>query len=140
MIITLVPDSMTNSGTIFQYLGPAPECNVCNLKNVCHNLKPGEYYKVLKSRGKEHKCYIHEDNRVFTVEVDEADRTLMIPKTIAKEGAKVTYRKPDCDDIECSLAPICILSFAKDRSKINVEKVLSRKCPKGLGLVEATVQ
>ncbi|MEL9914292.1 MAG: UPF0179 family protein [Thermoplasmatales archaeon] len=140
MIITLVPSSLNASGKVFQYIGPAPECNVCNLKNVCHNLKPGELYVVVKSREKEHKCYIHEDNKVFTVEVDEMERSLMIPKTIAKEGAKVTYKKPDCDDFDCPLAEICILSFAKDRSKIKIEKLLSRKCPRGLGLVEASIQ
>lgn len=139
MVITLVPKNLTKEDSVFQYFSPAQECNVCNLKNVCHNLKPGSYYKVLKFREKEHKCFIHEGDKVYTVEVEEAERTIMIPKKIAKEGAKVTYNRPDCDDYDCNFADICILSYMKDRSKIKVDSVLQSKCPRGYGLIEARI-
>jgi len=140
MIITLVPKSLSKTGTVFQYLSPAQECNLCNLKNVCHNLKPGAYYTVRKSREKEHNCFIHEDGKVTTVEVEETERNLMIPKNSAKEGARITYRKPDCDDTDCPLALECILSFARDHSKIKINSVHSTKCPRGLDLIEALIE
>ncbi|MGC8644869.1 MAG: UPF0179 family protein [Thermoplasmata archaeon] len=140
MIITLVPLSLSKTGAVFQYIAPVQECNVCNLKNVCHNLKPGAYYTVLKSREKEHKCLVHEGNKVFTVEVEETERALMIPKSSAKEGAKITYRKPDCDDVDCPLALECILSFARDHSKVKISGLGSKKCPRGLDLVEAKIE
>ncbi len=140
MVITLVPKNIAKDGSVFQYFAPAPECNVCNLKNVCHNLTPGSYYKVVKFREKEHKCFIHEYDKVYTVEVVEVSRSIMIPLKIAKEGAKVTYKRPECDDYECKLAGICILSYMKDRSKIKVNEVLENKCPRGLGLVETKIE
>ncbi len=140
MVITLVPKNITKTGSVFQYFAPAPECNVCNLKNVCHNLKPGSFYRVVKFREKEHKCFIHEGDKVFTVEVEEQERSIMIPKKIAKEGATVTYRRPDCDDYECKFADVCILGYMKDKSKIKVNSVLQGKCPRDYGLVEAKIE
>lgn len=140
MVITLVPKNLTKEGSVFQYFSPAQECNVCNLKNVCHNLKPGSYYRTVKFREKEHKCFIHEGDKVYTVEVEEEERSLMIPKKIAKEGAKVTYKRPDCDDYSCKYADICILSYMKDKSKLKVNNVLDGKCPSGFDLVEAKIE
>lgn len=140
MVITLVPKNMASKGAKFQYFAPAPECGVCNLRNVCHNLKGGSYYNVVESRQKEHKCYIHQGNVVYTVEVEEEKRKLMVSKRIAKEGAKVTYRRPDCDDYDCKFASICILSYLKDRSKIKISSIAKNKCPAGYGLVEADLE
>jgi uncharacterized protein (UPF0179 family) len=140
MVITLVPKNLTKEGSVFQYFAPAPECNVCNLKNVCHNLTPGSYYRIVKYREKEHKCFIHENDKVYTVEVKEEERRIMIPKKIAKEGAKVTYKNPDCDDYDCQFANICILSYMKDRSKIKINNILEGKCPRGFGLIEAKIE
>ena len=140
MVITLVPKNLTKEGSVFQYFSPAQECNVCNLKNVCHNLKPGSYYKTVKFRNKEHKCFIHEGDKVYTVEVIEEERRIMLPKKIAKEGAKVTYKKPECDDFECQFAGICILSYTKDKSKFTVNTLLVNKCPRGYDLVEAKIE
>ncbi|MCL4334099.1 MAG: UPF0179 family protein [Candidatus Thermoplasmatota archaeon] len=139
MIITLVPKNLSKEGSVFQYFSPAQECNVCNLKNVCHNLKPGGYYRVVKFREKEHKCFIHEGDKVYTVEVKEEERSLMIPRKIAKEGAKVTYKRPDCEEYSCKFASICILSYTKDKSKLTVNNVLEGKCPSGFDLVEAKI-
>ena len=140
MVITLVPKNLTKEGAVFQYFSPAQECNVCNLKNVCHNLTPGSYYRVVKFREKEHKCFIHEADKVYTVEVKEEVRSIMIPKKISKEGAKVTYKRPDCDDYFCQHADICILSYMKDKSKIKVSSVQDGKCPRGYGLVEVKIE
>ncbi len=140
MVITLVPKNLTKVGSAFQYFSPAQECNVCNLKNVCHNLKPGSYYRIVKFREKEHKCFIHEGDKVYTVEVEELERSIMIPKKIAKEGAKVTYKRPECDDYECDFANICILSYTKDKSKFTVNSILENKCPRGYDLVEAKIE
>ncbi len=140
MVITLVPKNLTKEGSVFQYFSPAQECNVCNLKNVCHNLTPGSHYSVTKFREKEHKCFIHEGDKVYTVEVEEVERSVMIPRKIAKEGAKVTYRKPDCDDYECKFSEICILSFTKDRSKVKINSIADQTCPRGYDLIEAKIE
>lgn len=140
MIITLVPKNLTKEGSVFQYFAPAQECNVCNLKNVCHNLTPRSYYRVVKFRSKDHKCFIHQDDKVYTVEVMEEERHLMIPKKIAKEGAKVTYKKPECDDYSCKFSDTCILSYTTDNSKIKVNSILDGKCPRGYDLIEAKIE
>lgn len=140
MVITLVPKNMAIKGARFQYFSPASECGVCNLRNVCHNLKSGSYYSVTKSREKEHNCFIHQGDKVYTVEVEEEERHLMISKRIAKEGAKATYKYPDCDDYDCQLADICILSYTKDQAKIKISAVGKEKCPRGYNLIEADIE
>ncbi len=139
MIITLVPKNLAKEGSVFQYFAPAQECNVCNLKNVCHNLTPRSYYRVAGFREKDHKCFIHEGDRVYTVEVEEVGRQLMVSRKSAKEGAKVTYKKPDCDDFGCKLSDICILSYTKDGSKIKINSVIDERCPRGYDLVGANI-
>jgi|YelNatPaOPRAMG01_1025707.scaffolds.fasta_scaffold00117_65 uncharacterized protein (UPF0179 family) len=140
MVITLVPKNMATEGSRFQYFSSAPECGICNLRNVCHNLKAGAYYVVTKSREKEHDCFIHQGGKVYTVEVEEERRHLMIQKKVAREGAKVTYKYPECDDYDCKFANICILSFTKNQSKVKVNSIGENSCPRGYGLVEADVE
>ncbi len=137
MIITLVPDYLNKEGSIFQFVSPLKECSVCNLRNVCYNLNVNSYYEVTKTRGKEHKCFVHPGDKVFTVEVTEKKRTIMLPRKIAKEGAIVTYKHTKCDNFDCELADRCILNMIKDESKIKVQRIGEAKCPDGYDLVEA---
>ena len=74
--------------------------------SVCYNLNVNSYYEVTKTRGKEHKCFVHPGDKVFTVEVTEKKRTIMLPKKIAKEGAIVTYKHTKCDKIVADIPKV----------------------------------
>lgn len=140
MIITLVPEYLAKSGSEFEFVSPLKECGTCNLRNVCYNLKTNHQYRVIKSREKEHKCLIHPNNRVITVEVEELDRSIMIPKRYAKEGAIVAYKRVDCQNISCEFSSICIFNTVPNESKVKISKIKGGKCPLNYGLVEAEIE
>ncbi len=140
MIITLVPKYLNKEGSTFQFISPLKECSTCNLRNVCYNLNVNSYYKVTKVRGKEHNCFIHEGNKVYTVEVQEEKKPIMIQRRMAKEGAIITYKHTKCDYYECPFADECILNLVKDESKVKVLSIRGNKCPKGYDLVEADIE
>ena len=140
MIITLVPQYLAKEGSEFFFIGPLKECGTCNLKNVCYNLKPNKKYKVVKSREKEHKCFIHPNNKVITVEVEEMHRQVMVPRKYAKEGAIISYKRVECDNIKCPFSSICIFNSVPEDAKLKILTVKSGKCPLNFGLVEAEVE
>ncbi len=101
-MITLIGEKLAKKGLEFQYIGPLMECRDCKLKNVCFNLDEGKWYRVTKVRDKEHKCKVHEGNKVVTVEVEEIPVPIAVDANTVVEGETIIYKRIKYRDYDCN--------------------------------------
>ncbi len=140
-MITLIGEKLAREGLEFQYLGPLLECRDCKLKNVCFNLDEGKWYRIKKVRNKEHKCKVHEGNKVVTVEVEEIPVPIVIDVSTVVEGETIEYRRINHRDYECGgdydlYHPIGL----RDGMKIKIVKIEGEiKCKKDKTLKKVLV-
>ncbi len=140
-IITLVGKPITKEGSIFRYIGMAEECDGCNLKDICHKLKPGRKYLVVKVRKVTHPCQVHMDDKVTVVEVEELPLDTSIPKRKALEAALITLDEELCPLRWCENHVLCTLPDDVRGKKATVKKILEElECPRGLKLKRAIIE
>ena len=141
-MITLIGKAMAKEGLEFQYMGPLFECKDCKLKNVCFNLDEGKWYRITKVRDKEHKCKVHDGEKVVTVEVEEIPVPIAINAKTLIEGESVEYRRINCREYECSEDDyeLCHPVGLRDGMKIKIVKVDGEiKCKNGKKLKKVMV-
>lgn len=97
-MLTLVAAGLAKEGARFEYLGMAPECAPCKLKQVCHPaaLKAHREYRVTKVREVRHPCpadFFEGGLRVAEVEPLPVEGT--IPAS-ALRGNAITHRFEEC--------------------------------------------
>jgi len=138
--ITLISKTSARIGYKFIHEGGTKECIKCPLKKVCiDNLRVGRIYEVIKIRGKEHSCLVHED-KVVIVEVREAAIEAAIENRIAIEGVIIRYRPIECDKM-CIYRTLCQPRGLEEGDRVKIKKIEENiNCPMGLNLVKASLR
>ncbi|UOY10754.1 UPF0179 family protein [Methanonatronarchaeum sp. AMET6-2] len=132
-------------GNEFVFLGPTPECEKCDLKNTCMNLKEGRKYRVVQTKGeKTRDCPIH-DQGVKVVEVIESPIIMAIESSKAFKSSNITYQPIDCDRLECKMYKVCNPEGIDEGEKFKIKEIigdLPGNCEEenDLKLIEAKVQ
>ncbi|WGI18166.1 UPF0179 family protein [Methanonatronarchaeum sp. AMET-Sl] len=143
--VTLSGARTSKIGNEFVFLGPTPECDNCDLKNTCMNLKEGRKYRVVKIKGeKTRKCPIH-DQGVKVVEVIESPIIMAIESDKAFKSSKLTYKPINCDKLECKMYKVCNPEGIEEGKKFKIKEIigdLPGNCEEeiDLKLIEAKVQ
>lgn len=138
--VTLIGKHQARVGYTFLYAGEAPDCEGCKLQSLCHTLREGWTYEIVKVRGVTHKCPIHEDGATV-VEVKELPLHLAIPRKEAIEGAIITVEGRECTSPP-PLPPgderylVCCNPYLKD-ARVRIAKVLG---PIDCGVKEKLVE
>ncbi|MFX1294336.1 MAG: UPF0179 family protein [Promethearchaeota archaeon] len=143
IILTLIGIKLAKKNQKFLFAGPVEECDNCNssLKSVCiDNLEKGCIYKILEIRKIVHPCPIYEGGGTI-VEVQKSPIKTTIDHKLAYEGAIISFKIIDCDEVFCNNYQYCKPIGIIKEDKYKIVKVignLSHKCKKGkkLKLVE----
>lgn len=139
--ITLASISMSREGAVFRYVGMAEECSECGLKEICHKLSPGRFYKVTKVRDVIHPCKVHDGDQVKVVEVEEMPLEMSIPQRKALEGALISLDEEDCPNTWCDNHFLCAVPDDIKGKKVAVKEVKELlECPRGLKLLRSIVE
>ena len=140
-IITLVAKPLAKEGSIFRYVGMAEECGGCDLKDICHKLKPGRKYHVVNVRNVTHPCQVHLDDKVNVVEVEELPLETSISKRKALEAALVKLDEEQCPMRWCENHILCTLPEDVRGKKVSIKKILEElECPRDLKLKRAIIE
>ncbi len=139
-IITLLNHMVARKGFRFIQGQPSEECLRCRLRPVClDKLKPNHLYEVTKVTNIKNSCKLYE--YVVTVEVEEKPVLLVIPKRLALEGLKFTYKPIECGEVKCPYRIFCNTEYLKNDVPVKVvsvkEKVNCRVSKEAMVLVEA---
>lgn len=107
-IVTLVGEATAKAGARFAYLGPAPECDGCKLRAVCHakELAVHREYEVAAVRDVRHECpagFFEGGMRVAEVRAVPVMGT--IPAS-AVRGSAVTHAFEECGAV-CLFRRFC---------------------------------
>ena len=105
-MITLIGKSLAKKGLVFTYYGGSDKCEECRFKHSCLNLEKGRKYEITNVRKITHKCQVHKDNKVQTVEVKPATIRTVVDTKKAYKGSTVIFRNPECD-CNCDNWDIC---------------------------------
>lgn len=142
--VTLVGKNQARVGYTFFYVGVAPECKECKLHSLCHALREGWTYEVVKVRGVTHTCPVHEEG-ASVVEVKELPLRLAIPRKEAIEGAIITVEGRRCKSPP-PLSPgdekylVCCNPYLKS-TKVRIAKVIGPiNCSTEEELLEAVLE
>lgn len=131
--ISLIGIDLAREGLEFTFVGPLVGCAECRIKNVCFNLDPGRSYKVLKVREKENPCFVFNQDKVATVELEELPETahMQYGKKL-QEGSSVTLKSMNCDHLSCPNIEKCNLIHMREGTRGVINKVEGKlECPKG---------
>lgn len=124
-IITLLNHLVAKEGFKFIHGQPSEECLKCRLKPVClDKLKPNHLYEVTRVTNIKNPCRLY--GYVTTVEVEERPILLVIPKRLALEGLKFTYKMIECSEVKCPYRLFCNAEYLKDSMPVKVVKVKER--------------
>ncbi len=130
-ILTLIGENLAKKGVRFVYLGPAPECRDCKMRNVCLTLEAGKMYEVKEVRDKTHECKIHE-GKAKVVKVEKIPVEAVLPAKISVEGSVIRYHSEECPDMTCPYYDKCHSLALKDGAKYKISRIKKDvKCPDG---------
>ncbi len=137
-MITLIGQSLAKEGLVFTYLGSANRCESCRFKNSCLNLEKGRKYKITEVKKVTHKCPLHKDEKVQTVEVEPATIRAAIESKKAFHGSTIIFRLPECDgEGICENYEICHPEGLYNDDKCRIEEIGSKLiCKNGRNLTE----
>ncbi|MBO7718855.1 MAG: UPF0179 family protein [Methanosphaera sp.] len=133
-MITLIGESLAKKGLVFTFYGGSVKCENCRFKRTCLNLEKGRKYIITDVRKVTHKCPLHKDGTVRTVEVEPATIRTVIESKKAYKGSTVIFRNPTCDT-ECENWDICHPEGLYNDDKCRIEEIgpaLSCKCGNNL--------
>lgn len=124
MVLTLVGERAAKPGARFEYLGLAPECQPCKLRQVCHaaGLQVHREYEVRSVRGVHHECpadFFEGGMRVAEVEPVPVLGT--IPAS-ALRGNAVTHGFEECGAI-CLFHKYCDTPALKQGQDCAIKEV-----------------
>jgi uncharacterized protein (UPF0179 family) len=139
--ITLYPSITAAPGVVFVYLGEAPECIDCKVRAICHGLKQGHRYRIVKDREKEHPCQVHEGDKVKVVEYEELPMEIAIPGRKAIEGAIISIEDDICPVGICPAHLLNRRARITSGTKVKVISLLEEiDCPGGKKMKRAIIE
>ncbi len=138
--ITLVGKEVAKVGFIFTYLGTSPECEDCQVKEACHDLRTGYRYRITAIRDKEHDCPVHDGGKAVIAEYEELQMEAAIPSSKAIEGVIIAQNDGSCPVVWCVNHRLCRKENPASGKKIKIVELMEElKCPRGLKLRRAEV-
>ena len=142
MVLTLVGERFAKEGATFEYVGPAPACAPCKLKQVCHPaaLLPHRPYQVTAVRAVRHPCPAgFFDGGLRVAEVAPLPVETTIPAAAAR-GTGVTHHFDDCGAV-CLFRRLCDTPALKEGADARIVAVGDVvPCKAGRDLRFATVE
>ncbi len=139
--ITLVGKEVAKVGFTFTYIGTSPECEGCQVKKACHDLRTGHRYRITAIRDKEHDCPVHDGGKAVIAEYEELQMEASIPSSKAIEGAIITLKDGSCSVVWCVNHRLCRKENPVGGKKVKIVKLMEElKCPRGLKLRRAEVE
>ena len=139
--ISLIGIDLAKEGIEFTFVGPLVGCAECRIKNVCFNLDPGRTYKILKVREKENPCFVFNQDKVATVEVEEVPEYahMQYGKKL-QEGSSINLKSMNCDQFTCPSIEKCNIMHMRDGSRVTINKVEDKlDCPKGFNMRKVSI-
>ena len=134
--ITLVSDNTARKGARFTFLGPADACSKCSLLDLCTTLRIGGRYEIVDTRGRKHQCPVF-DGEALVVEYRALPLLLVIESGKMVEGAVISYKKENCDNIGCPIYRKCGGSILPPGTRLKILKIeKSRVCARGKKVIE----
>ncbi|MFX0013477.1 MAG: UPF0179 family protein [Promethearchaeota archaeon] len=98
--ITLLGVKQSKPGNKFIFVGETDICSDCRLRGACLKLEKNRVYEVASVKDTIHPCDVFAQG-VQTVEIFEPSYTVSTGVKLAVEGAMVTFKRRDCDLIDC---------------------------------------
>lgn len=139
--ISLIGLDLAKEGLEFTFSGPLVGCTECRIKNVCFNLDAGKTYRILKVREKENPCFVFNQDKVATVELEEVPEFahMQYGKKI-QEGSSVTLNSMNCDQITCPYIEKCNILHMREGTRAVINKVENKlECLKGYDMRKVSV-
>lgn len=121
-MITLIGTSLAKKGLVFTFYGGSNKCESCRFKRTCLNLEKGRKYEVTNVKRVTHKCPLHKDGRVQTIEVEPATIRTAIETKKAYKGSTIIFRTPNCE-IDCENYDICHPEGLYNDDKCQIEEI-----------------
>jgi uncharacterized protein (UPF0179 family) len=122
VMLTVIGKKQAKEGMEFTFMGPISNCKDCKVRNICFHLEKGNKYRVVGLRNVFHDCPMHEHG-VMVVQVEEVQRSAVLPRKIAIEGSTISYEMPKCSQRGCEHHSACFLSGLEPGQKKKVVKV-----------------
>ncbi len=140
--ISLIGVDQAREGNVFTFVTPLQTCGECRIKNVCFNLEAGKTYRISKVRENVNPCFVYDQGKVSTIEVEEVDESLNIRYgNRLQEGSKINVSGMKCDHISCPEIETCNLIHKKDSMKVTVNRINEKiDCPKGYDMRRVSVK
>lgn len=121
-MITLIGTSLAKTGLVFTFNGGSVKCENCRFKRTCLNLEKGRKYLITNVKKVTHKCPLHKDGRVQTIEVEPATIRTVVETKKAYKGSTVIFRSQDCD-CDCENYDICHPEGLYNDDKCQIEEI-----------------
>jgi len=135
-MITLIGESLAKKGLVFTFYGGSNKCESCRFKRTCLNLEKGRKYTITNVKKVTHKCPLHKDGKVKTVEVEPATIRTVIESKKAYKGSTIIFRNQDCSD-DCENWDICHPEGLYNDDKCKIEEIGPELvCKDGKNLIE----
>ncbi|MGN1321255.1 MAG: UPF0179 family protein [Methanosphaera sp.] len=135
-MITLIGTSLAKKGLVFTFYGGSSKCESCRFNRTCLNLEKGRKYEITNVKKVTHKCPLHKDGKVQTVEVEPATIRTSIETKKAYKGLTIIFRLKDCD-FDCENYDICHPEGLYNDDKCQIEEIGPElTCPVGNKLTE----
>ena len=139
--ITLVGKEVARVGFIFTYVGTSPECEDCQVKKACHDLKTGYRYRITAIRDKEHDCPVHFGGKAVIAEYEELKMEISIPSSKAIEGVIISLKDGSCPLVWCANHRLCRKENPASGKKVKITRLMEEmNCPRGLKLKRAEIE
>ncbi|MCD7781856.1 MAG: UPF0179 family protein [Methanosphaera sp.] len=135
-MITLIGTSLAKEGLVFTFNGGANKCESCRYKKSCLGLEKGRKYMITNVKKVTHKCPLHKDESVQTVEVEPATIRAAVESKKAFNGSTIIFRNQECEG-ECENFEICHPEGLYNDDKCQIEEIGPKLiCKNGKNLVE----
>ncbi|MBE6486376.1 MAG: UPF0179 family protein [Methanosphaera stadtmanae] len=121
-MITLIGTSLAKKGLVFTFNGGSSKCESCRFKRTCLNLEEGRKYIIKNVKRVTHKCPLHKDGTVQTVEVEPATIRTVVETKKAYKGSTIIFRIPECIG-DCENYDICHPEGLYNDDKCKIEEI-----------------
>ena len=121
-MITLIGTSLAKKGLVFTFNGGSTKCESCRFKRTCLNLEEGRKYMITNVKRVTHKCPLHKDGKVQTIEVEPATIRTVVETKKGYKGSTIIFRKQDCE-CECENYDICHPEGLYNDDKCQIEEI-----------------
>lgn len=121
-MITLIGTSLAKTGLVFTFNGGSNKCEMCRFKRTCLNLEEGRKYVITNVKKVTHKCPLHKDGKVQTIEVEPATIRTVVESKKAYKGSTIIFRQQHCEE-ECENYEICHPEGLFNDDKCQIEEI-----------------